>query len=156
MQHKTHQSWKLYFSISSSKTAVQKNVQWFHAISKVIHLNKTQLFIHSCTKMLGNDSLLDVSSYYKSSSVCLSVCLFVPLLLRGPLTDLRQTWWMYVGEPRKCPWGVNGSMGQGVKRHFFGADNTRLRPHRCKRHGVFCLPSKRRTASKSLIPWRRV
>ena len=47
------------------------------------------------------------TSYYKSSSVCLfvclSVCLFVPYLLRGPLTDLRQTWWVYVGGPRNCP-----------------------------------------------------
>ena len=43
------------------------------------------------------------SSYYNSSSVCLSVCLFVPLLLRGPLMDLRQTWWVYVGGPRNCP-----------------------------------------------------
>ena len=33
------------------------------------------------------------------------------------------------------------STGQRVKRHFFEADDTRLRPHRCKRH----------TASKSLI-----
>ena len=35
--------------------------------------------------------------------VCLSGCLFVPYLLRGPLTDLRQTWWVYVGGPRNCP-----------------------------------------------------
>ena len=35
--------------------------------------------------------------------VCLSVCLFVPYLLRGPLTDLRQTWWVYAGGPRNCP-----------------------------------------------------
>ena len=34
---------------------------------------------------------------------CLSVCLFVPLLLRGHLTDLHQTWWVYVGGPRNCP-----------------------------------------------------
>ena len=31
------------------------------------------------------------------------VRLFVPLLLRGPLTDLRQIWWVYVGGPRNCP-----------------------------------------------------
>ena len=31
------------------------------------------------------------------------VCVFVPYLLRGPLTDLRQTWWVYVGGPRNCP-----------------------------------------------------
>ena len=36
-------------------------------------------------------------SYYNSSSVCLFVCLFVPYVLRGPLMDLRQTWWVYVG-----------------------------------------------------------
>ena len=51
-------------------------------------------------KSFGYDTLV---SYYKSSSVCLSVCLFVPLLLRGPLTDLRQTCWVYVGGPRNCP-----------------------------------------------------
>ena len=45
-------------------------------------------------------------SYYNSSSVCLFVCLFVPYVLRGPLTDLRQTWWVYVGWPPICPWGV--------------------------------------------------
>ena len=31
------------------------------------------------------------------------VCLFVPLPLRGPLTDLPQTWWVYVGGPWNCP-----------------------------------------------------
>ena len=31
------------------------------------------------------------------------VCLFVPYLLRGPLTDLCQTWWVYVGRPPICP-----------------------------------------------------
>ena len=39
------------------------------------------------------------SSYYNSSNVCR----FVPLLLRGPLTDLHQTWWVYVGGPWNCP-----------------------------------------------------
>ena len=39
----------------------------------------------------------------RAAFVCLSVCLFVPLLLRGPLTDLRQTWWVYVGGPPNCP-----------------------------------------------------
>ena len=65
------------------------------------------------------------TSYYKSSSVCLfvclSVCLFVPYLLRGPLTDLRQTWWVYVGGPRNCPWGVLFRKGQrldGSTGHF--------------------------------------
>ena len=53
-------------------------------------------------------------------SVCLSVC-FVPYLLRGPLTDLRQTWWVYVGGPRNCPWGVLFRKGQrldGSTGHF--------------------------------------
>ena len=39
----------------------------------------------------------------RAAFVCLSVCLFVPYLLRGPLTDLRQTWWVYVGGPQNCP-----------------------------------------------------
>ena len=78
--------------------------------------------------------MFSLTSYYKSSSVCLSVCLFVPLLLRGPLTDLRQTWWVYVGGPRNCPWGVNGSKGQTSlfrsRRHQ--AETTPLQ----KAHGV--------------------
>ena len=44
-------------------------------------------------------SMESTSSYYNSSSVC--VC--VPYLLRGPLPDLRQTWWVYVDGPRNCP-----------------------------------------------------
>ena len=88
------------------------------------------------------------SSYYKLSSVCLFVCLFVPLLLRGPLTDLCQTWWVYVGGPRNYPWGVSGSTGQTSlfrsRRHQ--AETTPLQKARR------LLPSKRHTTSKSLIP----
>ena len=47
---------------------------------------------------------------------------------------------------------LNGSTGQRVKHHFFGADDTRLRPHHCKRRALRLLPGKRHTASKSLIP----
>ena len=57
----------------------------------------------------------------RAAFVCLSVCLFVPYLLRGPLTDLRQTWWVYVGGPRNCPWGVLFRKGQrldGSTGHF--------------------------------------
>ena len=38
-------------------------------------------------------------SYYNSNSVCL----YVSYLLRGPLADLRQTWWVHVGGPPICP-----------------------------------------------------
>ena len=57
----------------------------------------------------------------RAAFVCLFVCLFVPYLLRGPLTDLRQTWWVYVGGPRNCPWGVLFRKGQrldGSTGHF--------------------------------------
>ena len=71
-------------------------------------------WIHSCG-----------TSYYNLSSVCLCVCLFVclfvPYVLRGPLTDLRQTWWVYVGWPPICPWGVLFRKGQrlhGSTGHF--------------------------------------
>ena len=39
------------------------------------------------------------TSYYNSSNVCV----FITYLLRGPLTDLRHTWWVYVGGLRNCP-----------------------------------------------------
>ena len=87
--------------------------------------------------------LLNTISYYKSSSVCLfvclSVCLFVPYLLRGPLTDLRQTWWVYVGGPQNCPWGVLFRKGQrldGSTGHFHFPLYyicASLTPHSCKR-----------------------
>ena len=42
------------------------------------------------------------------------VCVFVPYLLRDPLMDLHQTWWLYVGGPPNCPWGVLFRKGQRV------------------------------------------
>ena len=53
--------------------------------------------------------------------MCLFVCLFVPYVLRGPLTDLRQAWWVYVGGPPICPRGVLFRKGQridGSTGHF--------------------------------------
>ena len=40
------------------------------------------------------------------------VCVFVPYFLRGPLTDLRQTWWVYVGGP---PFALEGSFRKGQR-----------------------------------------
>ena len=86
-----------------------------------IQINRTQensakwlLSVHNAPQLDNWKYLCTTESYYKSSSVCLSVCLFVPYLLRGPLTDLRQTWWVYVGGPRNCPWGVLFRKGQRV------------------------------------------
>ena len=69
------------------------------------------------------------SSYYNSSSVC--VC--VPYLLRGPLTDLGQTWWVYVGWPPICPWGVLFRKGQRVTFtfHYTYAPASRHTAARC-------------------------
>ena len=50
----------------------------------------------------------------RAAFVCLFVCLCVSYLLRGPLTDLCQTWWLYVGRPPICPWGVLFRKGQRV------------------------------------------
>ena len=69
-----------------------------------------------CSEISGNHHTI-----IRAAFVCLSVCLFVPYLLRGPLTDLRQTWWVYVGGPRNCPWGVLFRKGQrldGSTGHF--------------------------------------
>ena len=81
------------------------------------------------------------------------VRLFVNLLLRGPLTDLRQTWWVYVGGTSELPLRgsffksstgqrVNGSNVTFSEQTTPGSDHTAAK-------GV---PSKRHTASKSLIP----
>ena len=80
------------------------------------------------------------------------VRLFVPLLLRGPLTDLRQTWWVYVGGPRNCPWGVLFWKAQWVNGSnvTFSEQTTPGWDHYAAK-GMASLPSKRRTASKSLI-----
>ena len=76
----------------------------------------------------------------RAAFVCLFVCLFVPYVLRGPLTDLRQTWWVYVGWPPICPWGVLFRKGQrvdGSTGHFcfpLCYICSRLMPHHCKKH----------------------
>ena len=97
------------------------------------------------TFSLRLSTLKSVESYYNSSSVCLSVCSPTPpRSFDGSSKNL-------VGV---CRWTselplrgsfLKRSTGQQVKHHFFGADDTRLRPHRCKRHtasfaehGVFC------------------
>ena len=60
-------------------------------------------------------------SYHHTIIRATFVCLFVPYVLRGPLTDLRQTWWVYVGWPPICPWGVlfrKGQLVDGSTGHF--------------------------------------
>ena len=103
------------------------------------------------------------TSYYKSSSVCLSVCLSVCSPTPPRSFDGSSPNWVGV-----CRWTselplrasfFKRSTGQWVKRHFFGADDTRLRPHRCKRltasfteHGVFCPESKSLGRVYFLVP----
>ena len=62
------------------------------------------------------------------------VCLCVSYLLRGPLADLRQTWWVYVGGPPICPWGVLFWKGQRVTFTF---------------HYIMYAPASRHTAAES-------
>ena len=80
------------------------------------------------------------------------VCVFVPYLLRGPLTDLRQTWWLYEGGPPNCPWGVLFRKGQRVDGstghfHFHYIIYAPASRHTAAK-GAFCFAA---TASKSLI-----
>ena len=71
----------------------------------------------------------------------LCVCLCVSYLLRGPLADLCQTWWVYVGGPPMGPFAlegfffekVNGSTGQRVTFTF---------------HFIIYVPASRYTAAK--------
>ena len=71
-------------------------------------------------------------------------CLHVGILLRGPLADLRQTSWVYVGGPPICPWGVLFRKGQrvdGSTSHFYFPLYiyicASLTPHAAK--GSFCF-----------------
>ena len=88
----------------------QEKDGWFLQILQSMKFNKIVFDAHA-NKLI---------SYYNSSSVCLCVCLFVclfvPYVLRGPLTDLRQTWWVYVGGPPICPWRVLFRKGQRLDR----------------------------------------
>ena len=82
----------------------------------------------------------------RAAFLCLWVCGCVPCLFRGPLTDLRQTWWVYVGGPRNCPWGVLFRKGQrvdGSTGHFrfpLYYIGTCLTPHSCKRRLLLLVP----------------
>ena len=78
---------------------VQKGVQ-LTEISLLCKKKGIYVWTSLTLKVLNHHTII------RAAFVCLSVCLFVPLLLRGPLTDLRQTCWVCVGGPRNCPWGV--------------------------------------------------
>ena len=88
----------------------------------------------------------------RTAFVCLSVCLFAPYLLRGPFTDLRQTWRVYVGGPRNCPWGVlfrkgqrlNGSLSLSTILYMCQPHSTQVQKatllllHLIRLKGTFC------------------
>ena len=88
-------------------------ISWNNAtLHNIINGNQV-CSLHYANRIVLNQ-LGTCKSYYKSSNICL----FVPYLLRGPLTDLRQTWWVYVGRPRNCPWGLLFRKGQRVTFTF--------------------------------------
>ena len=96
--------------------------------------------------------MISSSSYYNSSSVCLFVCLCVPYLLRGRPTDLRQTWWVYVGGPPICPWGVLFRKGQRVNGSLSLSTILYMRqPHTTRCNGTFCLA--RQAAESNSAPF---
>ena len=68
------------------------------------------------------------------------VCVCVPYLLRGPLTDLRETWWVDVGWPPICPWGVLFRKGQRVDGSLSLSTTLYMRqPHATHCDGAFCF-----------------
>ena len=100
-------------------------IWWFASLEKVwsyITLNVlTETRCHYTTQTKPNSIGSQNHTINRAAFVCLSVCLFVPYLLRGPLTDLRQIWCLYVAGPRNCPWGVLFRKGQrldGSTGHF--------------------------------------
>ena len=110
-------------------------------------LNTRKVIDAACFEENDIESLVWRSLYFyyvqnhtinRAAFVCLYVCLF-------PYSS-EVLWRISPNLVGVCRWTselplrgqrVNGSTGQRVKRHFFGADDTRLRPHRSKRHGVF-------------------
>ena len=160
-----------YFcSLSSNGCLVERNIWIMVNIScwKAQNSPRGDVSVQKRAPIQGNCEFLNrficlvkfhSKSYYKSSSVCLfvclSVCLFVPYLLRGPLTDLRQTWWVYVGGPRNCPWGVlfrkgqrldgvNGSLSLSTILYMCQPHSTQLQKatllllHLIRLKGTFC------------------
>ena len=75
------------------------------------------------------------------------MCVFVPYLPEDPLTDLRQTSWVYVGWPPICPWGVLFRKGQRVTFTFHYIIYAPASRHTTAK-GTFCFAA---AASKSLI-----
>ena len=95
-----------FLSYHSTISAFQKHFCWSD-LCKHIYLCDNSLNGWLTLKVLNHTII-------RAAFVCVCVCVFVPYLLRGPLTDLRQTWWVYVGGPPICPWGVLFRKGQWV------------------------------------------
>ena len=146
----------IYVSLGSGlirigETTEEKNshsVTWRFIMQGGQYSARTNMYYNRIQEKCVWYNLGAIVSYYNSSSVCLCVCGFVclcvPYLLLGPLTDLRQTWWVYVGGPPICPWGVlfrkgqrvNGSTGHfRFPLYYIGAS---LTPHSCKRRLLLC------------------
>ena len=96
------------------------------------------LSVLCCTVGAANHTII------RAAFVCVFVCLCVSYLFRGPLADLRQTWWVYVGGPPIYPWGVlfwKGQRVDGSTGHFHFPLYyicASLTPHSCKRRLLLC------------------
>ena len=66
------------------------------------NLEKSRRSLSPSTSEIPPSSPPPPISQYHTIIRAAFVCVFVPYLLRGPLTDLRQTWWLYVGGPPNC------------------------------------------------------
>ena len=82
-------------------------------LSLLYSMNGHHFLLHFCLSWIP----LLLSQYHTIIRAAF-VCLCIPYLLRGPLMDLRQTWWVYVGWPPICPWGVLFRKGQRVTFAF--------------------------------------
>ena len=88
-------------------SACQHYLPFFVSCSNLAVLNIFGLSVEKCRPMTNRQK-------HHTINRTAFVCLFVPLLLRGLLMDLRQTWWVYVGGARNWPWGVLFWKGQRV------------------------------------------
>jgi hypothetical protein len=108
--------WELSFckphSANITDDQIEDQDSWLSSADQVMLQSTDQTALKHDKRI---ETLKKLTSSFVCSSVfvCLFVCLFVPLLLPDPWTDFHQTWYVCVGWPQNCPWGVRFGKGQG-------------------------------------------
>ena len=129
-----------------------------HSLEEVMKYNSTVHPLSHPGNLIVLAELHHHHNINRAAFVCLSVlsvCLFVPYLLRGPLTDLRQTSWVYCRWTSELPLRgsfskrstarrVNGSLSLSTILYMCQPHSTQLQKatllllHLIRLKGTFC------------------